>query len=168
MFSRLLLARWRQDKHDDTFFLLNLSWFSVFLDTRLALKRTFSRWSDHIVIVNIYGPMPAGTWYGYIRVKEWANEMQDSRETAIDCLPLDAIRKLYQFDATLRQSMRITATIAILYSYSYDLLISKTEMHTEMYTWYQRRNLYEQNYIAQLFCLLPTWYLHLSAWIFFI
>jgi len=40
-----------------------------------------------------------------------AIEIQDSREMAIDCLPLDAIRKLYQFDVTLWQPMRIIAII---------------------------------------------------------
>lgn len=116
-----------KDKYDGIFFLLNLSRFSrFFFATWLTLKRTLSRWSDRYCQ---YLRIHAG-WY-VIRIygqRNGANEMQDSRETAINCLPLDAIRKLYQFDVMLRYGNWCVLWQPFadkLYWFSYDLSTSK-------------------------------------------
>lgn len=88
--------------------------------SRLVLKRTLLRWSDryrHRQYLQIH----AG-WY-VIRIygqRDGANETQDSRETAIDCLLLGAIRKFKSIrrnvtatDAYYGNHLRITLLIFI-------------------------------------------------------
>lgn len=92
---------------------------------------TFSKWLDHIVIVNIYGPMPVGTWYGYTSkgMNEW------NAKFARNGYRLLTVRRNSKVISIRRNVTAIDAYYGDylqyeLYSFSYDLLIPKTEMCT--------------------------------------
>lgn len=138
------MSGWNKEQTQRHFFSTQSFSFLRFSCSRFIFKRILLRWSDCTVIVNIYKSKSVGTWYGYANKANGQNEMPDSRETAIDCLPLDSIQKLYQFDVMLRQSMHITATIS-----GRTLLIFIWFTDTEL-------GFYMENYSVQLFYLLPT------------